>query len=89
MPPICMRTISMTWPNVVRQLTVSMTLSPVTQTADVAVKSASNAVSDPWLDRGSISRPLPMIMKKKKLAAKSTVGLTFCDKKLMPMRDIS
>ena len=67
-PPIWMRQRITTCPNMVQPVAVSTTTSPVTQTADVEVNSASiNGVQPPAFDaKGSASRSVPSKMTAKK-----------------------
>ncbi len=59
-PPIWMSTMITTWPNGDQKVGVSTTMCPVTQTALVAVNSASMKVAGrPWVATGNESSAVP------------------------------
>lgn len=57
----------MTCPKVVKSTGVSLTISPVTHTADVEVKIASMSESSPLWAKGSISSKAPNTIRMTKL----------------------
>ena len=59
-PPSWIRNNSTIWPNSVRPLPTSNTTSPVTVTAEVAVKIASDQLSGMFCDTGNISSAAPI-----------------------------
>ncbi len=77
-PPIWISSMMTTWPNPVQCVAVSTTVSPVTQTADVAVNSASKKfVTDPERDEiGSMSNPVPSSVATAKAATTLRAGRT-------------
>ncbi len=71
-PPIWIRIRMISWPNQFQCVAVSSVTSPVTERADIAVKSASvGAVDSPLLlTQGNISRPVPATTSRLKTATK-------------------
>ena len=65
-----------TWPAGLQKLPVSTTISPVSDTADVAVKSADRkeARAVPASANGSMSKTVPSKMSKRKPAAVKRAG---------------
>ena len=75
MPPNCIKTKMMDCPTIVKAEEVSSTVSPVTQTALVAVKSAFVKVIPLVVALGSIKRKPPVKARIKKLPTKTIAGL--------------
>jgi hypothetical protein len=71
-PPNCMRRAMIIFPKRVKSRAVSFTVSPVTQTADVDVKSASTNPMPDTVAAGLMSRNDPIKISAMKLAS------TFC-----------
>lgn len=59
-PPSWINTITMPWPSIVSWLPVSITTSPVTVTAEAAVKIASDQVIGAGVAMGSFSSAAPV-----------------------------
>ncbi len=75
-PPTWMSAITTACPNSEKLVEISVTDSPVIQTALVAMKNASIKLNGASVVvRGSISNTAPKIMRPKKLTTKSMVGL--------------
>ncbi len=80
-PPSWMRPRITTSPNVLQYVAVSTTASPVTVTAEVAVKSASPNGAAPPADRltGSMRRAVPAAMTPRNARRSWRVGFTLRD----------
>jgi len=74
-PPSWIRVITTILPNTVSFVPMSITVSPVTQTAEIAVKKASSPPSgSPFDATGSLSRTAPTIAVSRKLRAMKSPG---------------
>ena len=75
-PPSLIRTIRTTWPLCVKKVSASSIISPVTQVALVEVKRASKKGMPPEFTviSGSMSRPVPARMRKRKLLMNRVAG---------------
>jgi len=75
MPPICTRDNKTAWPKKLRSVAGSMTIRPVTVTADVAENSASNTPKGWRCEIGRESSAVPARIRKRKLPARTAGGL--------------
>ena len=77
-PPIWIRARITHWPKTVKAVPVSMTISPVTQTAEVAVNNASiQGMVWAVVEAGIFSRTVPERITRKKLNRISVAGFSF------------
>ncbi|CAM5196973.1 hypothetical protein CDEN61S_02692 [Castellaniella denitrificans] len=75
MPPTCTRANTTAWPKKLRSVAGSISIRPVTVTADVAVNSASNTPKGWRCATGRDSSTVPIRIRTRKLPARTAGGL--------------